>query len=276
MDFAAYQALDAVNFSTLKYMRVSPKHYQHALKSQRRDTPSLALGRAVHTAVLEPDRLLRDYVLWDGGRRAGKDWTAFEELHAGRTILKVDEYERACAIRDAVRSHPLVKPYLASGEAEKSLTWKDFGTGVSCKARLDWLGTDPEDANALVVGDLKTSKHATNARLFASSAWDMGYYGQLAHYVNGARAVTGKNVRAVIFAVESTPPYDVALWRVEGDAFATAVAEVRTLLERLAECRATDRWPGRFEDEQQLAVPKWAVPNMDDVETVDPEWAEGA
>lgn len=274
--FAEYLAIDAVNWSTLKHLRVSPLHYRHALTASCKDTGALKLGRAVHTAVFEPDRLLRDYVIWEGDRRAGKEWERFKELHWRSTILKVDEFERACSIRDAVRAHPLVKPYLASGEAEKSITWTDFGTGLPCKARLDWLGPDPEDPAALVVGDLKTSRDATDARRFASAAWDMGYYGQLAHYVNGVRTLTGKNVRAVIFAVENAPPFDVALWRVDGDAFLTAVAAVRELLARLAECRATDSWPGRYGSEQLLAVPKWAVPSMDDVETVDPDWAEGA
>ena len=57
--------------------------HTRALVHQRADTTALKVGRAVHTAVFEPDRLLRDYVLWDGGDRRGKEWTAFKELHEG-------------------------------------------------------------------------------------------------------------------------------------------------------------------------------------------------
>ena len=54
MTFESYQKLSAVNWSTLKNMKRSPLHYKHGLENSRPDTPRLAVGRAVHTAVFEP------------------------------------------------------------------------------------------------------------------------------------------------------------------------------------------------------------------------------
>jgi hypothetical protein len=268
MDFAEYLAIDAVNWSTLKELRRSPKHYQHALRHQRKDTTAFKLGRAVHTAVFEPDRLLRDYVIWEGDRRAGKEWERFKELHWRSTILKVDEYERACAIRDAVRAHSLAAPILVGGQAEHALQWTDEKTGLPLKARLDMLGR-------LAVIDLKTSRHAIDARLFASAAWSLGYFHQLAFYTRGARAVTGKELPAVIIAVENAPPFDVCFYKVDEDDLWLAGEEVDKLLALLKTCRETDSWPGVGVAEQVLAAPRWAHKDVESMGTIaDPSWME--
>lgn len=268
MDFAEYTRIPAVNWSALRHMRVSPKHFAHALKAERHDTTALKLGRAVHTAVFESDRLLRDYVLWEGGRRAGKEWDAFQDLHTGKTILKVDEYERACAIRDAVHAHPLVPPLLAGGQAEHVLTWTDQRSGVDCKARLDML------TGATVV-DLKTSRHATDPRLFASAAWSLGYFHQLAFYQRGARTVTGIDAPAIIIAVESAAPFDVRVYPLDEDDLWLASEQIDEMLAKLVECRVKDHWPGTGETAHVLAAPRWAHPDVESMGPVaDPNWME--
>lgn len=267
--FAEYQAIDAVNFSTLKHLRVSPKHYVHALKNQRKDTTALKVGRATHTAVWEPDRLLRDYVIWDQGDRRGKAWEQFKALHWRSTILKSDEYERACAIRDAVRAHPLAAPLLVDVQAEHVLQWTDEKTGLACKARTDAL-------SPMAVLDLKTSRHAVDARLFAAAAWSLGYFHQMAFYVRGARAVTGKDLPAVILAVENAPPFDVCVYTVDEDDLWLAGEEVDKLLATLKACRESGKWPGVGEAPMPLLAPRWAHPNVEDMGPIaDPSWMEG-
>lgn len=268
MKFEDYLKLDAVNFSSLKHLRRSPKHYAHAVTNQRPDTASMRLGRAVHTATLEPDRFALDYVVWKDGDRRGKDWLAFKAAHDGETILKLDEYLRACAIRDAVRSHPLVAPYLVEGKAEHVLQWTDQRTGLACKARADWI------APGLVL-DIKTARDAVDLRAFASTAWRMGYLHQLHFYTAGARAVTGREHEAVIVAVENAEPFDVVVYRLDEDALWLAGEEVNALLDTLVRCKESGVWPGTFELEQVLAAPRWAHKGEDDIGTLeDPSWME--
>src|SRR3954468_23785885 len=83
-----YAAVKAVNFSTLKEMAVSPKRYRHRLKTPRQATRSMDLGTAAHTAILEPNRFMLDYALFEGKRRAGKEWKAFEAASGGKQIVK--------------------------------------------------------------------------------------------------------------------------------------------------------------------------------------------
>lgn len=54
-----YDAIDAMNWSTLRYLETSALLLDYRKKNPRPDTESLYLGRAIHCALLEPDRWKR-------------------------------------------------------------------------------------------------------------------------------------------------------------------------------------------------------------------------
>lgn len=260
-DFAAYSKINAVNWSTLKEMRKSPKHYQHALTHPREDTPAMALGRATHTAVFEPDRFALEYAVWKGERRAGKDWEAFKAAHESETILRIDDYKRAIAIRDAVRSHPVASRYLVDGHAEQTITWRDEETGIACKARLDWHRKSPR-----VLVDLKTANDIEK-RKFGQAAARLGYHGQIAFYSDGlASSMRSQLDEVVIIAAESDAPYDVAVFRIDADVLYAGRELYRDLLCRVAGCFELGAWPGRYNERESLELPEWAFGDDDDNE----------
>ena len=260
-DFDAYTKIEAVNWSTLKEMRRSPLHYKHRLTTPREDTPSLALGRATHTAVFEPDRFALEYAVFKGERRAGKEWEAFKESHKGETILKLDEYMRCLAIRDAVRANPVAADYLAEGIAEQTIRWNDKETGIACKGRYDWYS---RKKTTLV--DLKTTKDIDQRR-FAQTAARFGYHSQLAFYADGLSYHAGRDVDVVIIAVEYDAPYDVAVFHLDLDVLWAGREEYQELLRRVAGCRQLGRWPGKYTERQSLELPRWVF--GDDDETAD-------
>jgi PDDEXK-like domain of unknown function (DUF3799) len=247
-----YEQIDAVNWTTLKAMRQSPKHYRYHAAHPTEDTAAMAMGRAVHTAVLEPDRFPLDYAVWKGDRRAGKEWEAFRAANADRTILRADEYAYCLEIRDAVRAHPVAKHLLEAGEAEKTILWTDDATGLACKGRIDWL-------NGIGLCDLKTTADLDPLR-FGATAARMGYHCQLAFYRRGL-AANGVQAPVKIMAVEKSAPYDTAVFTLDEDTLYAGDEEVSELLRRVVECRAANAWPGRFGDgEAPLTLPAWAFP----------------
>jgi hypothetical protein len=262
--FADYLGIDAVNWSTLKELRKSPLHYKHRLGSPRADKANLRAGRAAHTAVFEPDRFLVDYALFDhenkGGKvvRNGKVWDAFKATNAHRTIITPTEYQRAITYRDAVRSHILAKPYLASGQAEKTIAWRDPETGLDLKARLDFLS---DGKPALV--DLKGSASIAYGR-FSSTAYKMGYHCQLGFYQWGVKEALGLDVPVMVIAVEDAEPHDVGVFEYLPDCLEAGLNECRSLLTKLAYRRETNTWPGQYEEEQVLEFPTWATPDAND------------
>ena len=243
---SAYLSERAVNWSTLKHLRRSPRHYLHALTSEREDTPRLALGRAAHTATLEPHRWADEYAVYPGARRAGKEWDAFEASAGERTILKATEADQAQRIAQAVHAHPRAHALLTGGKAEHVIKWDE--SGIPCKARLDYLGA--------AVVDLKTCGDAS-PREVGRTAASMGYHCQLAWYRRGVHAVTGQWLDAYIIAVEVAPPHDVGVYRVGAEALALANDIIDELLATLAECRTRETWPGACPDESELVLPAW-------------------
>jgi hypothetical protein len=259
MPRATYDAIQAEHFSVLKEMRKSPLHYRHRKENAPKETPAMLLGRAAHTAILEPMQFLREYALFEGERRAGKEWEAFKAQHAGKSILKGAEYDLCVAMQQAVRMHPVASRYLARGRAEQVITWTDEETGLFCKARVDWICDVPGLA-ALV--DVK-STNTVDATLFGANAARMGHYAQIAFYARGLRAA-GLPMPAKLIAVEQQPPHDVAVFDVDGDALAAGDEEVRELLGKVLECRASGEWPGRYAAEQQLRLPAWFYADAED------------
>lgn len=265
-----YNALQGHNFSTLKEFARSPLHYQHRLTTPRPDTYSLSFGHASHVAVLEPERFLREYVLWqakdeDGKtrHRRGKVWEAFQAANPGKTIIRDEEYDQAIALKDAVRADDVAMRYLAAGRPEVALTWTDAETGLPCKGRIDWEGK--VDGYPVIV-DLKSARDP-GQRAFGRSCAIYQYHVQLAFYADGYEAATGKFPRVVIVAVESTPPHDVVTYIVPAEILEIGRDEYRKWLVRFQECTRDRTWFGSGNGiEQTLSLPAWAVPEEEGLE----------
>lgn len=248
--FAEYASMPGVNWTRLKHMRDSPLAYRHALEAEAPDTDTLALGRITHTLVFEPEHFKADYAVWTGGRRAGKEWDAFCERHAGQTILRDDDLVTAHDMAEAVKRHPDVRPYLAGGEFERIATWTDPRTGLACKARLDWIVPKRR-----TVVELKTAV-SIEARRFGLACHRYGYHCQIAHQVNGCTHGFGWTPeRRKFVVVEKAPPHDVAVFDVSEEHLDIGATELAGLLERLKLCTDANHWPGRYEGEQALQLP---------------------
>lgn len=248
-----YDALGAVNWTTLKEMHKSPAHYRHRVDHPIEDTTRLAFGRAVHTAILEPDRFVLDYIVFDGERR-GNAWKAFRDEHTDKTILTTKEYATCLNVRDAVRANKDAAPLLEGGTAELSVTWTDADTQLPCKARLDYL------RGGLIV-DVKSTS-CTDAWAFGGVSARMLYHGQLAFYQRGIETVDDN---PHIIAAEIEAPYDVAVFRLTDDAVLSGDQLVSDLLRKVSVCRKTKDWHGRYDGVQDLTVPEWMMAEPDDM-----------
>lgn len=249
--FDTYAGLKAVNWSSLKSIGRSPLHYQNTLVNGRPDTPAMRLGRAIHCATLEPDEFPLLFVVYDE-RRGTNAYKEFVVANPARTILTRDEYETALAVRDAVHGHKVARRLLRYGRPEVTLQWVDRRTHIRCKARLDWLRGDQ-------LTDLKSTRDV-DARDFGRTAARLEYHGQLAFYRMGLLATGHDPAPVRIIAVESEPPFDVAVYHVDEDVLDAGMMLVRSRLQLLKDCRRKRRWPGAYPQEESLEFPEWALP----------------
>jgi hypothetical protein len=263
-----YRELPGVRWSHLREMRKSPKHYLWATQNQR-DTASLKLGRAGHVAILDPEAFESDHIEYTATKqRRGKVWEAFEAEHADKAILSRDEWARALCMRDAVNANGLAAELIADAASiETCVEWIDPFTRLECKARLDVV------TNAGWKVEIKTTR-AIEPKWFAADCARFGYHGQSAFHGDGlesAKRIDAKPLpdcfkpiriqKHAVIAVESSAPYDVAVYDFDADTIEAGRDLYRSSLTRVAECIATDVWPGVVpgNEVRTLQLPPWAV-----------------
>lgn len=259
----AYDQIDAVNFSTAKFAIKSALAYQYRLANPKESTVGQLRGTAAHTAVLEPDRLDVEYAIFGGKVRNGKVWDAFEAANAHRKIIKQAELEQAMRIQRAVRGMPAANAYLSGGHAEVTLIWTDRETGLLCKGRVDYV----KGSSAIV--DLKGTGDASKVA-FAKECGRMKHHVQAAFYRDGYTTLfpTVRNLESVLIAVEYNEPHDVAPYVFDADSLEAGRRYYRECLNRIAECRASGKWPGVANGEvQELRLPSYEL--MEDDEDVE-------
>jgi hypothetical protein len=243
MSYADYGSIKALNWSLLRELAVSPLQFAWRRENPQPETAAMVLGRATHTAVLEPDRFPLEYVVFTGARRAGKDWEAFDAANADKTILKADEYETCLRIRDAVRGNRDAMRLIETCAHEVSVEWER--DGVKCKGRMDLVTPG-------VICDLKTTKQldrfgATVARFLDHA--QMAWYG-------GAFSAPQS---IYIIAAQSVPPHDVVVYSLPQDVIDSGRAVVDRLFRLYQECTASGEWPGLGADGvRELVLPPWA------------------
>jgi hypothetical protein len=213
MSFDEYSRHSAVNFSSLKWMAVSPLHYRYWLAHKLPDTPSMELGRAVHMAVLEPQRFMH-----------------FEDAPRKRT-RRISDAPTMWQVADIIAGHVASNKEAASllryAETERSVLWEM--DGIKCKARVDAI------KHGRVI-ELKTTRSIVG---FRNAVRRYHYDAQLAWYCDAI----GFDMAAIIVA-ETQPPYDVATCEVPRAMLARGRETYRGWWSQLVQCMRTDSWPG--------------------------------
>ena len=131
-------ATDAVRSSALKQILVTPAHYQHYLHRPKTETSAMALGTALHSALLEPDEFSRSFAVIpkiDRRTKQGKgEAKAFAEAHAGKVLIPATDLDMIERLRRAIERHERAQALLTlPGKPELSLYWTDPTTGIRLK-----------------------------------------------------------------------------------------------------------------------------------------------
>ena len=250
---AAYHAdTEHTSSSSLKEILRSPAHYRARLADPP-DSKAMQIGSALHAAVLEPEALEAGFAVWDGPRR-GRDYEAFLQANADKSVLNAEEMHKVTGMREAIFGYPLadLRSLLARGTRELSIYWRDERTGVKCRARPDCFLDG-------VAFDLKKTQDARPGE-FAKAVARYSYDFQGAFYLDGLRRFTGReSFTFVLIAVEEAPPHAVWLHELSPELLTSAQLDVRRALALHARCTESGGWPGYPQPYSELAaLPRWA------------------
>ena len=269
--FAQYAAWRAVNKSSLDEMAEhSPMHYMYALEHPRLPTPEMLIGQGLHALTLEGESAYAAEFCVGGpinpktNAGYGRDTKAFAEWAEaqgpGKRFISADQDEIIRGMHKALMAKVASAQFIKDdGENELSIVWEDAETGILCKARIDMQRPTWE-----AIGDLKTTKDAS-PESFTRSIHQYGYHRQAAWYLDGWAAVcelTIDTARAMHFpflCVENTPPFGVAVYRLDYAGVEIGRTENHNLLRVLKNCRDTGNYYGYSSEFQDIGLPAWAV-----------------
>ena len=257
MPFAEYCEIPAINNSILaRLISKSPLHAKAMLDGQRIETPALSFGRAVHTAILEPDLFPEQYAFapkMDRRTKIGKAaWVTFQSDNEDKEILSDSDYETITQMAYSVcNSH--AQDYLTGGEAEVTIVWKDEATDLLCKMRCDYVHW-----NNNIIVDLKTTQDASPSG-FSRSMFTYRYHQQVAFYMAGYKAQTGCSCLFTFIPVEKASPYALAVYEAGDLTIEAGENAYKSALLTYKQCVDSGLWPAYQTEIELLDIPEWAL-----------------
>lgn len=222
-------------------------------------------GAAIHCAVLEPERFDSAYAVdpespkggFPQGWRNTKDYKAqVAELRArGLESLKPDEMAACEMVRESIEVRGGAARDVARAISKTEVTglWIDRGWGdLRCRIRPDALCS-----NGIMV-DLKTARSA-DRDAFERATYEYGYHRQRVLYMRGAEAIDpGAFEHFLFLVVESTPPFEFAVYDLDPSAVAMGERELDRLALDYGACLDSNVWPGYPSEVQTSGVPSYA------------------
>ncbi len=198
-------------------------------------THTLTLGKGERIAVIDAD----DYRT--KAAREARD----EAIDAGQTPILAEQYERACAMRDAtyaaLERHQIGNVFKGRGEAEQSVFWQEGE--VWCRCRPDWLVVKKESGGSATIYSLKTTTNA-HPNVFRNRVEQLGYMFKAAFYTRGLAMVLGtSNITYRWIVVETEPPHAVAVYEPDPMDMMAAEEDVINVIEGWGKCLREASWP---------------------------------
>ncbi len=236
----------------------TPAHFAYEREHGRPSKPEYDFGHAAHTLVLSEGEAIEviERETWNTNEVKAQ---VAEARAAGRVPLKRSDYEIVQAMAEQIHQHPIASKLFeaGAGKAEQSLFWRDVQSGVTRRARLDWL-PNPNPGGRLIIPDYKTT-HDASPQAAQKSMNDWNYALQADWYEDGSEELGLSNEAVLVLVMqEKTPPYLVAVYQPDATAMRIAAWRNRTAINLYAECTESGRWPGYSDDVELLALPGWA------------------
>jgi hypothetical protein len=268
VDEHTYAQIPAYRFSQLKHFAKSPLSYRYWTTHQVEQTDAMRLGNVIHSEILEPGS--RRIAVWPGpGIRRGGAYDAWCEENSGCTLLNRKEADQVAETVAGIRTHKVAEQYLRHGKSEVTMVFHDPALGCDFKARIDKMTANRKHEAVLI--SLKSTTCCAEFEFSAQFA-RLHYAAQDALYQNGYHYLRGDLPKMVTIAAEKNAPYECAVYVIPNDVLRVGQQLIAEWVERLNECEKKDRWPAAMEEEQELALPSWAVPggdfSFDDLEPI--------
>jgi hypothetical protein len=156
----------------LKSLDTYREKYIEKKPEEPRNRSALEEGSLAHSLVLEPELVDKEYIFWNGWRKAGKEWDDFKAGLApdqlNKTIISAPQKHRVEKLVKTMNALAPAKQLFTGGESEATLC----GTlhDVPIKVRFDYINVDKS-----YIVDLKTTGYSGELDSFKQTIKDLNY-----------------------------------------------------------------------------------------------------
>jgi exodeoxyribonuclease VIII len=247
-----YHAHGSINKSKLDKANRSMAHL--LLSEQKEPTRAMAIGTAIHAAILEPEKFDKKYKITDALVRTSADYKAAKKVYGGDYTLTEPEGERVLSMRSTVEKNEEALEILrAPGWCEISLFARCPVTGIRMRCRFDKL---TESGIAL---DVKKTQDIDYDK-FQRSVAAYRYHVQDAYYSHVYKSLTGKELEQFLFlCVEETDSNSNGLISLDDEAKAVGYRQFMANIEYMKNADVGLIPDGLIRKHQIMSLPMWAL-----------------
>lgn len=259
----------ALSFSSLKAF-----YEGHFLGKQSPPNYEMKLGTIIHMALLEPKEFARRFIVMPefesrdlkGNLSTSKNTKYYKEQVdkwmserlADEIVVTNEEHEQILGMIASVKSHPQGELIFKNGSVERSGYYRDPETGIKCKIRPDFMGSD-----LFLVTDFKTAR-TSEQKLFGTHAFGPARLDlRIWMYAYGISQIEKIAMPQNLFFMvcEKTWPYESAVYFLTEEQKTQAEYDYRRAMARIADAIKSGKWPQRQTKMEPLWTPKFFIDN---------------
>ena len=226
--------------SGAKTLLRNPARFAHERDHGRPPKDAFDVGSLTHAIVLRnPDPRLRVIDAYDWRTKAAQD-AKKAARDAGLVVANRRDLLDASKAARAVRGHEMAAAILSDGRPEVTAYAVDPQTGVTLRARFDWL-RDGTTLDCLV--DVKTAAYGRGTPdAFGRSAAEYDYPMQAWWYRYVFYLITGRWLPFYTITVEMDPPYFVTVGEYDDADMEAGEQRARRAIDEYAERESSGDW----------------------------------
>lgn len=241
------------------------KSLLHWSGQEYKESPTLEMGKAVHSLILEYEK---QAVVRGPSDRRGNKWKEAKQQaeQQGKILLTERDYDTASEIAenalfnsDFLRSKIMSKNFIA--EASIFTTCKK--TGMLIKCRPDGLLVPQDNKSKGEILDIKTTQDASPEG-FQRELRKYNYDLQIAFYLHTMRCASLPCSEMYLVAIEKTPPYAVGVHVLSEIYIKHAEKRMIQTLEKMKHAESTQDFSTGWPEINQVHLPAWLEGDMDD------------
>ena len=231
--------------SSLKLMLENPKkfHAQYILKEEAeyKQSDALDFGSYIHTLILEPELLDKEYVVYPGVKR-GKAWEEFKTQHKDKIIVSNTQALKARELEAEFKKDEDAIDLIKHGLAEQTLCVEL--DGVKIKVRADYVqGTS--------IIDLKTTGYGTGLEAVQGSCIKWNYPLSAALYVDAFSKHYDKQFDFYFIFINKKEPITVQCFKAGDDFLEYGRKQYKEAIKLIKEAKRSGKW---YEEETGIPV----------------------